>query len=120
MIARLVTLLAILAIAVVTTGTAAHVARMGVSAAEDHAAHAGGMPYAPVVAETPCHTDEHHGSAEAEICETVCAGLSAFLTSPDGEAGRVHGPVSHDAPHVAIRVGRAPDLNERPPKLRLL
>lgn len=120
MIARLVTLLAILAITVATTVTSAHAARMSMSSSPDHATHVGGMMHSPDVAQLACDGDRHCGSADAEMCEFVCAGLSAFLTSPGGEAGHAHGPASHDFPSKAIHVSRAPGLNERPPRLRLL
>lgn len=120
MIARLVTMLAILAITVVTTVTSAHAARMSMNFGADHATHVGDMIHAPDIAGRGCDVGQHCGSADAGMCEFVCAGLSAFLTSPGTEAEPAHGLVSHDFPSEAIHVSRAPGLNERPPKLRLL
>jgi len=120
MITRLVTMLAILAITVVTTVASAHASRMSMSADPDHATHLSEMMHSPDSVELACDGKKHCGSADAGMCEFVCAGLSAFLTSPGGEAGHVHGPASHDFPTEAIHVSRAPGLNERPPKLRLL
>lgn len=120
MIARLVTLLAILATTLVTTGIPAHAARMSMSSSPDHAAHVGDMMNSPDIAELACDGDRHCGSADAEICEFVCAGLSAFLTSPGGEGGHACSSAKHDFPFEASDVGGAPDLNERPPKSRLL
>jgi len=76
--------------------------------------------HAPVIADLGCDAGEHCGSADAEMCEFVCAGLSAFLTSPGGETVHVHGTASHGFPSEAIHVSRAPGLNKRPPELHLL
>ena len=120
MFARVITMLAILAITVVTTVTSAHATRMSMNSGVDHAMHVADMMHAPVIADLSCDAGEHCGSADAETCEFVCAGLSAFLTSAGGDAGDAHGAASHDVPSAAIHVSRAPGLNERPPKLRLL
>ncbi len=120
MIARLVTMLAILAITAVTTVTSAHAARMSMNSGADHAMHVADMMHAPVIADFGCDAGEHCGSADAEMCEFVCAGLSPFLTSTGGEAGHAHGTASHGDRSDANHVSRAPGLNERPPKLRLL
>ncbi len=120
MIARVITMLAILAITVVTTVTSAHATRMSMNSGVDHAMHAADMMHPQVIAGPDCDAGEHCGSADAEMCEFVCAGLSPFLTSAGGEAGRAHGAASHDVPSEAIHVSLAPGLNERPPKLRLL
>lgn len=120
MFARLVTMLAILAITVVTTVTSAHAARMSMTSGGDHAMHVADMMHTPVMAGLGCDGGEHCGSADAGLCEFVCTGISAFLTSTGGEAGGAHGAAGHDFPSAAIHVSRAPGLNERPPKLRLL
>lgn len=120
MFARVVTMLAILAITVVTTATSAHATRMSMNSGADHAMHVADMAHASVIADLDCDAGEHCGSANAEMCEFVCAGLSAFLTSAGGEAGHAHGAASHDVASEAIHVSLAPGLNERPPKLRLL
>ncbi|NNU80459.1 hypothetical protein HMH01_08395 [Halovulum dunhuangense] len=119
MFARVLALLAILAIVVVTTVGAAHAARMGGMQA-DHASHAGAMMDVSADAHPPCDGGQHCGSAEAEICEFVCAGLSAFLTMPGVESRHAFGSADHDFPARARHVGRAPGLNERPPKPCLL
>lgn len=120
MIARLVTMLAILAITVVTTVASAHAARMSMGSSADHATHVGEMMHSPDIAERACDDGRHCGSADAGMCEFVCAGLSAFLTSPAAQLEHACGPASHDFPSEASHVSRAPGLNERPPKLRLL
>ena len=120
MLERVVTMLAILAITVVTTVTSAHATRMSMNSGVDHAMHVADMMHSPVLSGFDCDAGEHCGSADAEMCEFVCAGLSAFLTSAGEEAGHAYGAASHDVPSAAIHVSRAPGLNERPPKLRLL
>ncbi|WP_208982656.1 hypothetical protein [Pannonibacter phragmitetus] len=119
MFARVLTMLAILAITVVTTIGAAHAARMG-GMQSDHAAHLGAMMHASADAHPSCESGQHCGSADAAMCEFVCAGLSVFLTMPDVEAAHAFGSTDHDFPAEASHVGRAPGLNERPPKLCLL
>ncbi|WP_232823123.1 hypothetical protein [Oceanibium sediminis] len=119
MIARLVTTLAILAITVVTTVSSAHAAHMSMNSGADHTIHIADMMHAPVIADLGCDSGEHCGSADAEICEFVCAGISSFLTSAGGQAGHAYGTARHDERSEAIHVSRAPGLNERPPKHRL-
>jgi hypothetical protein len=119
MIGRLVTMLTILAIAVVTTISAAHAVRMG-DMRVDHAAHQGAMMHASAEVHPSCDGDQHSGSADAAMCEFVCAGLSIYLAMPGVEAGHAFGSADHDFPAEASHVGHAPALNERPPKLRLL
>lgn len=118
MFARLVALLAVIAVTVVTTVTSAHAARM--SFEPDHADHVGEMMQAPDNGEFSCDGEQHCGSADAGVCKFVCAGLSALLISPGGEAGHDYWPASQDLPSGATLASRAPGLSERPPKLRLL
>lgn len=120
MIARVVTMLAILAITAFTTVTSAHATRMSMNSGVDHSMDVADKMHAPIIAVLDRDAAEHCGSADAAMCEFVCAGLSAFLTSAGGEGGHAHGAASHDVPSAAIHVSRAPGLNERPPKLRLL
>lgn len=120
MFARFVTMLAIVAITFVTTVTSAHAARMSMSAAPDHSVHVGEMMQAPDNSELSCDGEQHCGSADAGMCEFVCAGLSVFLPSPSGDADHGYSPAGHDLPSGAILASQAPGLNERPPKLRLL
>jgi len=120
MIARLITMLAVLAITLVTTVVSTHAARIGMGMGSDHMAHAVEMMHSSDVANAACDTEQPCGSADAEKCKFVCTGFSAFLTSTGGQAGRAYGPVSHDLPSDAIHVSRAPGLNKRPPELHLL
>jgi hypothetical protein len=118
MLTRVVTMLAILAIAVVTSLTPSHAAR--VSAVPDHAVHVAEMMQAPQGGEASCAGDQHCGPADAEMCKFICMGLSVFLPSPSGDAYHSCSRVSHDRPSAEHHASRAPGLNERPPKLRLL
>lgn len=120
MLERVVTMLAILAITVVTTVTSAHATRMSMNSGVDHAMHVADMMLTPVMAVLDCDAAEHCGSSNAEMCRFVCAGLALFLAPSCGEAGQAHGAASHDEQSEALHVGRAPGVNERPPKFRLL
>lgn len=117
MLARVVTMLALLAIAVVTTASAAHAARMSV--VPDHAAHAGEMMQGAGSATPAC--DGHHpcGSANDGLCAFLCAGLSVFPTVPGVGAGQAFGPAGHGIPAAEAIASRVPDLSEHPPRLRL-
>lgn len=118
MFSRLVTMLAVLAIAVMTTVTSAHAARL--SAEPDHSVHVGEMMQVAAGSEHSCDGEQHCGSIDTGSCELLCAGLSVFLTSPSDSSGSDYAPASHELPSGAIVASRAPGLNERPPKLRLL
>ena len=118
MFSRLVTMLAVLAIAVMTTVTSAHAA--GLSAEPDHSVHVGEMMQVAAGSEHSCDGEQHCGSIDTGSCELLCAGLSVFLTSPSDSSGSDYAPASHDLPAAENVASRAPGLNERPPKLRLL
>ncbi|MBE0577918.1 MAG: hypothetical protein IH615_00725 [Devosia sp.] len=120
MFARLVTIFAVLAITVLTTLTAAHAAGMSMSTASDRSAHVGEMMQVAGNSELSCDGEQPCGPDDAEMCEVVCAILSAFLTSPCGEAGHEYEPESYDVPSGTVHASLPPALNERPPKLRLL
>ncbi|MFC3571646.1 hypothetical protein [Paracoccus sp. TOH] len=119
MTARLVSLLFIIAITVVTTVASAHAARM-VALDPAPATHATGMMHASDGANPDCKADGHCGSGDAEICELVCAGLAAIITSRTGAADHAWEPTRRVFPVEETHVSRAPGLNERPPKPRLL
>lgn len=119
MFVRVLSMLAIISIAVVTTISAAHAARMD-GMQPDHALHPAMMMHVAADAHPSCEGSGHCGSADVATCEFVCAGLSVFLTLPDVDAAGAYGPAGHDLPSAANHVGRAPGLNEPPPKLRLL
>lgn len=118
MFARAVTMLAILAVALVTTLTPAHAARMSV--VPDQAMHMTDMMQAAHDNVASCDGDQDCGSVGAGMCGFTCTGLSVFLPSPGGVVGDGFLPASHDRPLEKLLVGLAPGLNERPPQLRLL
>ncbi len=118
MFARLTTMLAVLAIAVMTTVTAGHAGRL--SAEPDHAVHVSKTMQVDSVHVGPCDGERHCGSGDVANCELLCAGVSVFLASPSEGSGSNYAPVSHDLPAAENVASRAPGLNERPPKLRLL
>jgi hypothetical protein len=118
MLSRLVTMLTVLAIAVMTTVAAGHAARQ--SAEPDHAVHVSEMMQVGAGHVAPCNGDRHCGSGDVVSCEMLCAGVSVFLTSPGEGSGSDCAPASHDLPAAENIASRAPGLNERPPKLRLL
>ncbi|SMD01285.1 hypothetical protein [Primorskyibacter flagellatus] len=118
MFARFITMLAIFALTVIATVASAHAARMSV--VPDQAMHVGEMTYTSGNNELSCDGEQHCGSADAGMCDVVCTSLSAFLTSPGEQAAHEYGPVTHDIPSGVIHASRAPGLDERPPKLRLL
>lgn len=118
MFARLVTMLAVLAIAVMTTVTSAHAA--GLSTEPDHAAHVSEMMQVATGSDHSCDGDQHCGSMDAGSCELLCAGLSVFLTFPREDSASDSAPAGHDLPTAETVASRAPGLNERPPKLHLL
>lgn len=117
MFPRVVIMLAVLAIAVVTTVSSAHATSMSIGA--DHAAHAGEMMQASSHSESSCDSGQDCNSIDSVECDFVCAGLSGFLMSPDGNAGHEYRTASHYLPFRASHASRVPALNERPPKLRL-
>lgn len=116
MLARLVTLLAMLAIVVMTTVTAAHAVRM--TAGAGHAMHVDEMT--DVLPAMPCDHDAPCGAVDDTMCELVRVGLTAVLISPGTTAGRGLAGTIHDFPPDTSHVGRAPGLTERPPQFRLL
>lgn len=118
MIGRFVTMFALLAIAVVTTMTPAHSARM--SAGQDHLVHVSAMMHGTHDGEHSCADQLHCGTADTSMCEFVCTGFTAFLPFLGAKAGQESVPSRHVFPPEAISHGRTPGLNERPPKLRLL
>lgn len=118
MLARLVSLFAILAIAVVTTISAAHAARMD-GLLGDHTLHAGAM-HASADAHPSCDDGRHCGSADASVCRLVCKGLSVLLAMPAVVAEHAFGSADQEPSAEAIHVSHIPGLNERPPRLRRL
>ena len=76
MFSRLVTMLAVLAIAVMTTVTSAHAARL--SAEPDHSVHVGEMMQVAAGSDRSCDGEQHCGSMDSGSCELLCSGLLVF------------------------------------------
>lgn len=114
MFGRLALLLAVLAMTVVTMVTPAHAARM-----DAHSDHAAMMQHG--VADDG-HCDHLHDCAagDARACAAVCAGLAVVPTLPAVQFGQAVIRPRHALPAAAIRDSRAPALQDRPPKPRLL
>ena len=116
MILRVITMIAVLAFAVMSAATTAHAVRMGVAIDQpmaemamtgtEHGAH--------------CEGNKHCGSADARMCAFVCAGLSVMVPVELGDTGPAHLVDEHATVVGTNGQGMAPGLNERPPKLRLL
>jgi hypothetical protein len=117
MLTRAFSLLALLAIVVVTTLAPAHAARM--SAASDHETHAEMMMHAAAVDAESCHDQQACSDADAASCEVVCAGLTVFPALQNGEDEQDVAPFRHDTTSGTFFAGLSPGLNERPPKSRL-
>lgn len=118
MIARLASVLVMLAIAAGPTAASAHAA--GISASQEHAIHGGEMMHASVGSVPSCDGDRQCAPTDTGACELLCTGLSALPALPDAESGKGHVPLRHDPPAEAARVGRASDLNEHPPRIDLI
>jgi hypothetical protein len=118
MFVRVLAMLAVLAIVALTTLAPAHAARM--SAGSNPAVHASEMMHAAVYGEHACA--EHHGCGEADagLCEFVCAGLTALPAMPGAEIGQAYVSPRRSFPSEESLASQSPDLNERPPKTRLL
>lgn len=119
MFARVVSMLAIVAVTVMTMVFSAHAARMSIM--PDQAVHVNKMMNSAAGAEPAC-SSEHCGSSDIDTgtCELVCIGFSLFLISPSGGSGSQYTPTTYVLPPDASISGRAPGLNERPPKIRFL
>lgn len=118
MFAGVVTILVLLAIAVVTSAASVHAARMNV--APGHTGHAAMMMQDAGSTAPACAHHKPCGATDVGLCEIVCAGLSLLPTESAGEIGQAVGPARHAILVAEILANRVPGLNERSPKLRLL
>jgi len=118
MIHRLVTALAALAIAVVSTVALAHAAR--VSDVPDFRIHAVEMMQAEDIGAMSCGGDQHCGSAMGGLCAFASVGLTAIVTPPDVQADFACHSISHTVPTGMVLSGAVLAREERPPKLCLL
>lgn len=118
MIVRLVTLLAVLAISVVTTVASADASRMG--GEQYHPAQVRTTVQAFANSARSCEDAEHCGQVGAERCHLLCAGSWALLTSPGTNSGLGYGFANRHFPAEVSHASHAPGLHKRPPKLRIL
>lgn len=119
MLARIVIIFAMFAITAVTTVAPAHAARMGVTPLPAHMMPAGQVLHKSAIAPA-CQDGQLCGTADAGMCQLICAGLSAFPAAPGEKADHQFGPMIHDHAQGRLYADWLPGLNERPPKLRLL
>ncbi|SFA49861.1 hypothetical protein SAMN04487972_10725 [Paracoccus halophilus] len=118
MLVRLVTLLAILTISVVTAVSPAHALRM--SPVSDQVAHPSAAVQVAADAKVSCHAQRQCHAPDIGGCKLVCAGLSVTLTAPQAEIGRDRSGPVYALPRAESFPGRAPELNDRPPRNRPL
>lgn len=120
MFARALTMLAMLAIAVVTTIGAAHAARMPAAMQPGQTMHVGMMAQPDDQNSPSCLGDQGCGMEDAGACVALCAGLQAYTPAPFNAPDRADPPILHATTIVTIPAGGAPGLNEQPPRTRLL
>lgn len=113
MIARLVAILAALAIIVMTTVVPVHAARMHGEA--DHTMQVGAEMHAEAGREAPCDDKSPCGSTDKASCEMLCTGISPFIVAAEVAQGCEFLPAGHDIPHGAINAHRVPEVGQRPP-----
>lgn len=118
MIARAITVLALLVVVFLTTVAPSHVANM--RAGTSHAFHADLMIHNEVGGAHGCAGQHACTEADAETCEFVCTGLTAFASVSNAGAPQYLDPTRHQLPSGTRAESRSPDLTERPPKPRLL
>lgn len=117
MFARLASLLAALALAVLMMTASAHATTR--SAEADRSVHA--RQVMQVTAEDGYRHDstQHCAWVDTGPCEVSCCGAAAFPTTPGGDHGRDRSPAIHDQPTAAIIASRRPGPHEHPPDPRL-
>ncbi|WP_375588389.1 hypothetical protein ABWH89_13910 [Hoeflea alexandrii] len=115
---RFVAILALISIAVVTMLTSAHSAQM--SAKSGNALQAVDMVLVNDLGDRCCNGTEPCVSSGSDLCRFVCSGLSVYLLLPVESIGRDAGSGQVELPSGLTLSGRTPELNEHPPKLRLL
>ncbi|MDP5308105.1 hypothetical protein [Paracoccus spongiarum] len=120
MLLRALALLALLAITLATTQSGAHLARAGIGPGPEQAAHLGHAGPAVKRADAACAGAQHCPSGDAALCEMACASLAVPLMAPGGTEAAACGPVRKGLPAHDCGSGRPSDLDDRPPRPRLL
>lgn len=118
MIHRLVTLLAALAIAVVSTAALAHAAQM--SDVPDFGVNAVEMMQAEDSGAMSCGGDQHCGAAMAGFCAFASVGLTGIVVLHDAQADFACHAIRHTVPTGMALSGAVPAQAERPPQARLV
>ncbi|MDP2740229.1 MAG: hypothetical protein Q8O82_16355 [Pseudorhodobacter sp.] len=114
MIHRLVTLLAALAIAVISTAALAHAAQM--SDVPDFGVHAVEMVQAEGNGAVSCGGHQHCGAAMAGFCAFASVGLTAIVVPPDAQPDFACHSIRQAVPTGMALSGAVPARAERPPK----
>lgn len=111
-------MLAVISLMLAPVAASAHELRMASGPGQEHvlARHVGADSHR---AGSECRHGKSCG-AEAPLCDFVCSGVSAFPPPGRGATGVFFASRSHGVSPGPAVAGRAPDLNERPPKTRLL
>lgn len=120
MIARAISLLAILAVTIMTAVSSGHAAQMQNAVSPDHSRQMDSSAGEVVLQKLGCENMLSRDHDDAERCEQVCAGLTALLIPTGGEAGNIPGSSITALPSKSIHISRAPKLETHPPKLGLL
>lgn len=119
MFTRLVSLLATLALVLLTTLSAAHASGMSAEASA-HALAVDMEMHAPAAADKSCAQGAPCGKADRAMCEVVCAGTMLFLAPGCGALAGMLEPARHDRRADAVPASHTPGSIERPPRGRFL
>jgi len=114
MIHRLVTVLAALAIAVVSTVALAHAAQM--SDVPDFGMHAVEMVQVEAIGAISCGGDQHCGAAMAGFCAFASVGLTGIVVPHDAQADLACHSIRQAVPTGMVLSGAVPAQAERPPQ----
>lgn len=115
MLARFVSLLAALAVVVLTSVTAAHVPTASASA--DISGHTGETGQIAASHQHDCESQLPCASPDSAACEMLCAGILALLPQSADQSEGIQVAAIHDRTTVMTNAGRVPGLQERPPIL---
>lgn len=121
MIARLLTLFAIVSIAVGMTVRSSHATRVGgVMVGQSHHGHTFAVGQAAADSRSCCKGTPAQGSGHDYLCQIMCAGGSVAPAAVDAGAVVMLTASWHDPRPEAWHVGRSPGPDDRPPKHRLI
>jgi len=117
MLRRFVTLLAVVAIAIVSVATVAHAARVPADPgmAQDHVMAAAAADAHDCCPDTPTRQPAHDA-----LCALACAGLVGNLPVDPDHPARAEAPVQRSLLSAVLSRGLSPGSDERPPRAPLL